>query len=107
MHMTPSQAIRAMAEKALAEPAPQTPDAQDLPYVARRILRLLTGENMQRAALHVLRRKIGEEGDLTPALLTLVRYRLVTPVERSYCITDAGIDCITTVVPRKDLARTP
>lgn len=101
---TALQTIRALAAKSLLEPAPQVVRMADLSYVARHILRLLAGR--QKATATVLQREIGE-GDLTPALLTLVRYQLVELAHRSYRITDAGIDCVSAVPPpAKALPRT-
>ena len=101
---TPLQAIHQLAAAALREPAPQTVKMADLPYVARHILRLLAGRIGISA--QALRREIISEGDLTPALLTLVRHRLIQPVHISYCITEAGIYCVSDPALQKALPRT-
>lgn len=86
-------------------PVPAAPAVQmgDLPHVARHVLRLLA--QFQLVSAQALRRETGRESDLAPAIGTLIRYQLIEPVRRSYRITPAGIDCVSTlpghILPRR------
>ena len=64
----------------------------DLPHVARHLLRFM--DKVEKASAQTLRRAIGKESDVIPALGVLIRHQLLEAVHRSYRITAAGSACV-------------
>ena len=76
-----------------ASPPPPVPVVQmcDLPHVARHLLRFM--DKVEKTSAQTLRRTIGRQSDVIPALGALIRHGLIETVHRSYRITAAGSRC--------------
>ena len=77
-----------------------------LPFVARRVLRLIAERQMLSTVL--LKREIESIDDLNPALSALLQRRLIEAVRQSYRITQAGLECAgvtpSTTPPKNNIA---
>ena len=87
------------ATRLVQTPAPSAHAVQmcDLPHVARHLLRFM--DKVEKASAQTLRRAIGKESDVIPALGVLIRHQLLEAVHRSYRITAAGSACVNTAQP--------
>ena len=84
-------AMRQFSQRSVQTPAPAI-EMAELSHVARHLLRFL--DKAQPATAQTLKREVGQESDMLPAMDVLLRHGLVELVHRTYRMTPQGVTCV-------------